>query len=82
MLAISHLYAVGHSSRLLLLGVGLVRENVGALHEVIGFYIANLPTKVGAFYEVDTTIANAGEEKLKVSVYGKGATDLEFHTIN
>ena len=46
------------------------------------FYIANLSSKVGAFYKVDTTIANAGEEKLKVFVYGKGAIDLEFHTIN
>ena len=46
------------------------------------FYIANLPSKVGAFYKVDTTIVQAGEVKLRVIVYGKGATDLEFHTIN
>ena len=46
------------------------------------FYTANVPTKVAGFYKMDTTIANAGEEKLKVFVYGKGAIDLEFHTIN
>ena len=46
------------------------------------FYIANLPSKVGTFYKVDTSVVQAGEVKLRVFVYGKGAIDLEFHTIN
>uniref|UniRef100_M8AUJ4 Uncharacterized protein n=1 Tax=Aegilops tauschii TaxID=37682 RepID=M8AUJ4_AEGTA len=45
------------------------------------FYIANPPSKVRDFSKVDTTIVEAGEDKLGVFVYGEGATDLEFRTI-